>query len=121
MLTIIARWTIAEGKRDQAIAALQDLAQQVEQGEPFAWMYTIHTPDMTAHNLPTPAENEVVFFSVFESEEAFEKHFTGPIFTDWRAKNLDLFLVNADSLFVLAEYLDRQAGFVRPVMVTPGA
>jgi quinol monooxygenase YgiN len=116
---IIARWTILDGKRDEAIAALGELAQAVEAEEPFTWMYTIHTPDLTQGNLPTPPENEVIFFSVFEDADAFQKHLNGPVFQDWVAKYLDLFLVSHDYLFVLAEYLDRQAGFVRDQMVTP--
>jgi quinol monooxygenase YgiN len=117
MLNIIARWTIA-GDRDAAIAALQELAAEVEAGEPGTWMYTIHTPDMTGHNLPGPSPDEIVFFSVFADANAFQEHLNGPIFSGWRAKYLNLFLTNAGNLFVLAEYLDRQTGFVRDQMVT---
>jgi quinol monooxygenase YgiN len=119
MFPVIAKWTILEGNEQAALAALQELASAVEQGEPFTWMYTIHTPNLAETNLPTPPATEVVFFSVFQDADAFEKHLTGPIFQDWAAKYMSLFLTNWDHLFVLAEYLDRQAGFVREEMVTP--
>ncbi len=120
MFPVIAKWTILEGKREQALAALGELADEVQAGEPFAWMYTIHTPDLTQHSLPTPPADEVIFLSVFESAEAFQKHFKGPIFQTWAAKHMDLFLTNLEHLFVLAEYIERQAGFVRKQMLTPG-
>jgi quinol monooxygenase YgiN len=116
---IIAKWTILDGKREEALAALSELADEVQAGEPFAWMYTIHTPDLTQHSLPTPPAQEVIFFSVFQDEDAFKKHLEGPIFQAWAAKHMNLFLTNFEHLFVLAEYLERQAGFVREQMLTP--
>lgn len=120
MLPIIARWSIAEGKRAEALQALALLAKLVEEQEPFVPMYTIHTPDMSGPPIvsyPTPAPNEVIFLSVFDDYAAFEKHFTG-LFKDWLAEYKDLFLLNNGNLFVVSEWLERQAGFIRPSMVT---
>ena len=118
MLPIIARWTIAEGKREEALAALKILAQVVEEEEPFVPMYTIHTPDMSLTNFPTPYAGEVIFLSVFDDQAAFEKHMNG-VFSKWRDQYKDLFLQNSGNLFVIAEWLKRHAGFIRPSMVTP--
>lgn len=118
MIQIIAKWSIVAGKRDPAIAALQDLAERVRTQEPFVLMYTIHVPDFTLVSFPTPPEAEVIFFSVFESPEAFQIHLHGPVFRDWLAEYRDLFLFNGDSLFVVSEWLARKAGFVREAMVT---
>jgi len=119
MLPIIARWSIAEGKRQEALRALDELAQLVEQHEPFVPMYTINTPnfsdDVTSY--PTPAADEVVFISVFDDAAAFEKHMNG-IFQTWLEANKQYFLLNNDSLFVVSEWVTRQAGFVRQSMVT---
>jgi hypothetical protein len=63
VLPIIARWSIADGKRTEALTALKDLALLVEANEPFVPMYTIHTPDLSGPpvvSFPTPAANEVV-------------------------------------------------------------
>jgi quinol monooxygenase YgiN len=117
MLPIIARWTILEGKREPALAALRELAREVEDKEPFVPMYTIHTPDFTQTSYPTPPANEVIFLSVFDSHEAFEKHFKG-LFQQWLDKYKDLFLVNSGNLFVVSEWLHREAGFIRQSMVT---
>jgi quinol monooxygenase YgiN len=120
MLPIIARWSIAEGKREQALKALTELAKLVEENEPFVPMYTIHTPDFSGPpitSFPTPAANEVIFLSVFDDYAAFEKHYKG-LFKDWLDQNKDLFLLNNGNLFVVSEWLTRHAGFIRPSMVT---
>jgi quinol monooxygenase YgiN len=118
MIQIIARWSILPGKQDAAVAALKELAYQVETEEPFVPMYTIHLPDFTQTSFPIPAPTEVVFFSVFDDEAAFQKHLHGPVFRDWLALHRDLFLFNGDNLFVMAEWLTRKAGYVRASMVT---
>jgi quinol monooxygenase YgiN len=118
MISIIAKWSILPGKHDAAIAALRDLAERVRIQEPFVPMYTIHVPDFTLTSFPIPPQAEVIFFSVFDSREAFEIHLHGPVFRDWLAEHRDLFLFNGDNLFVVSEWLSRQAGFVRPSMVT---
>lgn len=121
MLPIIARWSIADGKRTEALAALKELALLVEANEPFVPMYTIHTPDLSSPpvvSFPTPAANEVIFLSVFDDYAAFEKHMKG-VFGDWLAKHKQLFLLNNGNLFVVSEWLTRHAGFVRQSMVTP--
>jgi quinol monooxygenase YgiN len=121
MLPIIARWTIAPGKRAEALAALRVLAQRVEAEEPFVPMYTIHTPDVSGSvtSFPTPYADEVIFLSVFDDFAAFEKHFKG-LFNEWLESNKQYFLLNNGNLFVVSEWLERQAGFIRPSMVTTG-
>lgn len=119
MISIVAKWSILAGKHEAAIAALRLLAQQVEAQEPFVPMYTIHLPDFASTSFPTPSDADVVFFSVFDDQAAFEKHLHGPVFRDWLAQHRDLFLFNGDNLFVVSEMLDRIAGYVRPSMVTP--
>lgn len=118
MISIIAKWTILEGKRQQALSALRILADEVLEKEPFVLMYTIHTPDFSATSFPTPPVNEVVFFSVFTDQEAFQKHLHGPVFKDWSREYKHLFLCNDGNLFVISEFLERQAGYVRQQMVT---
>jgi len=120
MISIIAKWTILEGQRAPALAALALLARQVEEHEPFVLMYTIHTPDMRVPSFPTPQPDEVDFFSVFTDYAAFEKHLTGPVFQSWADRYKKYFLTSGDGLFVISEFLRREAGFVRKQMLTPG-
>jgi hypothetical protein len=69
---------------------------------------------------PTLPGNEVVFISAWPSRAAFDRHLDGQVFSSWTAKYLDLFLTDdRGGLFVTSEFLDQQAGFVRPV--TTGA
>lgn len=120
MISIVARWSLIEATRAQALDALAELARRVEREEPFVPMYTIHVPDFSIDSYPTPAPTDVVFFSVFDDRAAFEAHLHGPVFSDWLAEFGHLFLFNGDSLFVVSELLSRSAGFVRQSMVTHG-
>lgn len=122
MLPIIARWSILEGKRTEALAALDELATLVEEQEPFVPMYTINVPNPSPEvtSYPTPAANEVVFLSVFDDVAAFEKHLNG-LFHDWLERNKQYFLLSNGNLFVVSEWLERHAGFIRPSMVTPNS
>lgn len=114
MLSIVARWWIVPGREDAAVAALAELAQQVEAHEPFTTMYLVHTT-IAEGSRPTPPPNEVVFVSAWPDRAAFQKHLDGPVFTKWIARYLDLFLTDdSGGLFVTGELLDRRAGYVRP-------
>jgi quinol monooxygenase YgiN len=118
MISIVAKWSILPGKHKAAVTALQDLACRVQREEPFVPMYTIHIPNFQAASFPIPSDANVVFFSVFDDEAAFQKHLQGPVFRDWLALHKDLFLFNSGNLFVVSEMIDRIAGYVRPSMVT---
>jgi quinol monooxygenase YgiN len=114
MLSIVAKWWINEGCESQAVAALKELAAQVEAEEPFTIMYLIHTAVVDGSR-PTPPDNEVLFVSAWPDRDAFQKHLDGPVFKTWIAKYLDLFLTDdSGGLFVTGEFMDRQAGYIRP-------
>lgn len=122
MLPIIARWSIVEGKRTEALQALDELVALVEAEEPFVPMYTVNVPNSSPEvtSFPTPAASEVIFLSVFDDVAAFEKHMNG-VFHDWLEQNKQYFLLNNGNLFVVSEWLERHAGFIRQSMVTPTA
>lgn len=113
MLSIVAKWWIAPGNESEAVAALQDLAQQVEDQEPYTLIYQIHTTVLEGSRPPAPA-TEVVFLSAWANRDDFDKHLNGPVFKGWIGKNVHLFLTDdSGDLFVTGEFLDRQAGFIR--------
>src|SRR5580765_2201367 len=118
MITIIAKWSILEGKTKEALAALAILAQEVKEKEPFVPMYTINTPNFKLTSFPTPPPTEVIFVSAFDDFAAFEKHLNGPVFQNWLKKYNSLFLTNNGNLFVVSEWLERQFGYIRQSMVT---
>jgi quinol monooxygenase YgiN len=118
MITIIAKWSILEGKQKEALAALAILAQEVKEKEPFVPMYTINTPNFKLTSFPTPPPTEVIFVSAFDDFAAFEKHLNGPVFQDWLKKYISLFLTNNGNLFVVSEWLERQYGYISEKMVT---
>ena len=118
MITIIAKWSILEGKTTEALAALKILEQEVKDKEPFVPMYTINTPNFELTSFPTPPPTEVIFVSAFDDFAAFEKHLNGPVFQGWLKKYIHLFLTNNGNLFVVSEWLERQFGYIRQSMVT---
>jgi quinol monooxygenase YgiN len=118
MISVIARWYMIEGREEPALAALTELAAEVEARQPWVWMYTIHTTETEITSFPTPAANEVVFFSVFADRESFEKHLNGPVFQPWMKRHGHLFLMKHGDLFVISRFLRRHAGCVRREMLT---
>lgn len=123
MYSLIAKWTIQQGKETPAIAALKKLAKQVQENEKDTLIYLVHTPNLKEDSLPTPSPLEVVFFEVYKNKAAFIAHVNGKVFTDFVKKNGSLFLSttvqcndggSSTNPFVLAEFLSRQAGFIRP-------
>ncbi|HEY0312305.1 MAG TPA: antibiotic biosynthesis monooxygenase [Allosphingosinicella sp.] len=122
MLPIIARWSIAKGHRAEALRALDELVALVEENEPFVPMYTVNVPNMSPEltSFPTPSEHEVVFLSVFDDAAAFKRHMDG-VFKQWLDANKQHFLLNNGNLFVVSEWLERHAGFIRQAMVTTGS
>ena len=124
MYPLIAKWTILAGTEQQAVAALQELAKQVEANEPDTLMYLVHTPDMAQLSFPTPSPLDVVFYECYTDHDAFIKHLTGPIFTQFVATFGSMFLSttvtcpgggSSTNPFVLSEALTLQAGFVRGI------
>jgi quinol monooxygenase YgiN len=113
MYSLIATWTILPGKEQQAVTALQRLAGQVQQTEPDTWGYTVHTPDFTQANLPTPPTGEVVFFEIYKDEAAFKAHVSGPTFTAFVKEHGALFLSNNGAPYVTVNFMKRHAGFIR--------
>jgi hypothetical protein len=80
----------------------------------------VHSPNFgpPVTNFPTPSTQEIIFVSVFDSFEGFQKHMNG-VFKEWLDRCKDLFLLNNGNLFVIGEWLNRFAGFIRPNMATP--
>ena len=122
MVTLIARWYVAEGQQAAAVAALQDLADEVRSTEPDTLMYLVHTPDMTQASLPPPTDTEIHFVEGYASMDAFFAHLNGPAFTNFVKQYGGLFRTATGTTaggetvsipFVQVEFLDRQAGFVR--------
>ena len=118
MISIVTKWWVKDGCEAKAIPALQDLAEQVREKEPYTVMYLIHT-SIVEGSLPTPSPNEVIFVGTWDNKEAFDKHLVGPVFKDWPEKHIDLFVIgDGGSLYVSSEFVDHKAGFIRQSQVT---
>ena len=122
MYSLVAKWTIQQGKEEAALTALSDLARQVQAHEADTLIYLVHVPDLSQASLPTPCNREVLFFEVYKDKNAFLAHVTGPTFTTFVREHLDLFLSTTSTSengtkvktpFVIVEFVERQAGFIR--------
>ena len=122
MYSLVAKWTIQQGKEEAALTALSDLARQVQAHEADTLIYLVHVPDLSQASLPTPCNREVLFFEVYKDKNAFLAHVTGPTFTTFVHEHLDLFLSTTSTSengtkvmtpFVIVEFVERQAGFIR--------
>lgn len=112
MISIVTKWWHVPGRRDEAITALTDLVRRTEQYEPDTYMYCLHT-SIVEGSLPPPTETEIIFVGAWKDRAAFDEHRKGPVFTQWLAQHLHLFVQNDEKLYVSAEFADRFAGFVR--------
>ncbi len=113
MYTLISKWTILPGHEQEAIKALKKLPSLVKKAEPDTLMYTVHTPDFTQANLPTPAAGEVIFFEIYKNKKAFDNHVNGQVFKTFVTTYGHLFLYNLGAPFVTLELLTHQGGFIR--------
>ena len=122
MYTLISHLTMKPGCEVAARKALKKLARQVQQHEPDTLFYLVHVPDMKEESLPTPSPLGVVFIEGYKNRAAFQAHRTGPVFKNFLAAHLDLFLKSTttgqDGLpavkqFSMIEILKREGGFIR--------
>lgn len=116
MYPVMAKWTILTGKENEAIAALHNLAKEVEKTEPDTLLYMVHVPNFKAKSLPTPPIGEVVFWEVYSDVNAFNKHITGPAFQNFLKTYGNLFLTdfgNPPQVYMTTETLIQLGGFAR--------
>jgi quinol monooxygenase YgiN len=114
MYPLIAKWTILPGNEKKATAALKKLALDVKKNEPGTLLYMVYKPNFKATSLPTPPENEIIFFEIYEDQPAFIKHITGPAYTDFVKNYGDLFLHDFNTppqIFMTTEALALVGGF----------
>lgn len=116
---LIAKWTILPGNETVALAALKQLALDVQANEPGTLLYMVHTPNFNEKSLPTPPAGEVFFWEVYENQEAFFTHVNGTIFQTFVKDYGNLFLSdfsNPPQVFMTTEVLTKIEGFSRKAL-----
>jgi len=113
MLSLTSQWFLRPGCEQTAIAALRQLAADVEAQEPDTLTYLVHTPYAGLQSLPPADPLSVLFFEEYSDDAAFQRHVTGPVFTGFVKQHGDLFVSAHGSAFTFVMFLTRQAGFVR--------
>jgi len=101
MNTIVARIKIKDGKEDEALAALNKMADGVTEKEPGTLAYVIH------RSLDDPSE--IVFFELYTDGEASKAHSGGESMKAFQANFAELFDVSQ----VKIERLERVGGVIR--------
>lgn len=114
MYSTIATWYLKPDLQSEGIAALKQLAKDVEENEPNTWGYLIHTG--AAGSAPPCSDGTVVFVEMYKDKEAFLYHLSGPVFSTFMKEKGHLFqpTPGSDTPFVLVENVDRIQGFLRP-------
>jgi hypothetical protein len=115
-VTLTSRWFIRPGCEPAADAALSELARDVERDEPDTLTYLVHRPrrgDATLQSLPPSNPLGLLFFETYRNTEAFLRHVNGPVFTSFVKRHGELFTASDGKPFMLVEFLDTHAGFVR--------
>lgn len=105
MLPVIARWTMKAGKEVEAIAALKLLVAEVYEKSPFVTYYSVHRNNDTVESYPSNSPREIIFYSIFEDEAAFQKHLTGTTFNNWLEAHRALFLQKNGDVFVVSQFM----------------
>lgn len=114
MFSTIATWYLKPECRAEGIAALKQLAKDVEENEQGTIGYLIHTGG--ADSSPPCDENTIVFVEMYKNPDAFKKHVNGPIFTKFMKDCGDFFQPGpgGEGVFIQVENVDRIQGFLRP-------
>jgi quinol monooxygenase YgiN len=113
---LIAKWTILPGNEVKAATALTKLAQDVNEKEPGTLLYMVHVPNFNEKSLPTPPAGEVIFWEIYENQDAFFKHVNGPIFKEFVKTYGSLFLTDFNDppqVFMITQVLTQIEGFSR--------
>ena len=101
MVTIIARFTMQEGKEEKALEELRKMAEAVQANEPGTLAYLfLRSPD----NL-----SEIIFFESYADDAAFQAHMQTPHMGAFRSAFGEAF----DGSKTKFERLERVSGFSR--------
>jgi quinol monooxygenase YgiN len=123
MITLVAKWIVKKGCENEAIAAVKELAREVEK-EKGVLVYLVHTPDFNQYicrgemeSLPTPSTQEIIFLEQYVDQAAFCEHINSAMFQDFLKAYSHLFLGSGGQPFLQIEFLHREGGFIRPEAV----
>lgn len=114
MYSTIATWYLKPDLVSEGVAALKQLALDVQEHEPDTWGYLIHSG--AAGSAPPFSEGTIVFVEMYKDKEAFLYHLNGPVFSNFVKNCGHLFqpVPGSDKPFVLVQNVDRIQGFLRP-------
>lgn len=115
-VSLTSRWFIRPGREAQVLAAVRDLAAQVQATEPGTLMYLAHTPWAGAdlQSLPPSAPQLLLFVEMYRDRQAFLDHVTGATFTAFVGRYGECFVPDAQGRpYTTVEFLQRATGFVR--------
>jgi len=126
MITVVSRWKLKNGVPPELATALKKAAFNYQKAEPGTDLYFVNLsaskpvgPDLQPSNpIPIKPEDqqEVVFVEKYTDADAFAAHVNGPVFSEFRTRNLKFFQEDPnqpgwprrETLF-----LEEQSGFAR--------
>jgi len=115
-VSLTSEWFLKAGSEEAAIAALKQVALDVQLREPDTLAYLVHTPYQSGgelQSLPPRDPQSVLFFEIYKDAAAFHAHVNGPVFTAFVQDFGDLFHCVNGKPYTTVNFLSRRAGFVR--------
>jgi len=101
MITVIFRAKMKEGKEEEALKTMGEMAETVQANEPGALVYLVHRLQ--------DDPSQLIVFECYADAAAFKGHAGTPHMADMRAAFAELF----DTTQVKLERLERKGGYSR--------
>ena len=126
-ISLISKWQLLDGCPKVLKEQLDGLAAKVN-AEAGTLMYLVNVqqsaplnhedkPKTDIASIPLALQTEVVFIEIYKNAEAFSRHVTGKVFTEFRHSTLQYFKPDPnrdDWPLTRTEFLSRCSGFIKP-------
>lgn len=127
MIILISKWPLRNGLPDELVDSIKTTVTKVQQTEPGTLLYSVHKNGNNPFAQNTKSDRsiaddnskqtDVTFIEAYVSDQAFNDHIYGSVFTNFVKENLRFFcedLKKPGSPQMQTQFLERIATFIRP-------
>ena len=94
---LISIWPLKDGCTSELIETLKSMPDQIIKNEPGTLHYEVNIPSENPLDSDLKTQAEIVFIETYTDADAFKAHLHGPLFTEFRTKNLAYFHEDPDN------------------------